>query len=163
MRRCSPGSFLPFLVASMALATTALGQPRDSGVSGTTAPRAYAEAHPANEWPCQLVIDAELKPFAMQAWERSPTFRKQCDILAAANAIVIVRSASAGETMKLPRLCTSSVLRRTTAFAASLAALLVMAPTPGSGLTSDVQRFSGLNCRRRLIAPPEIMNSPSPR
>jgi hypothetical protein len=97
MRRCSPGSYLPLLVA-MALATPALGQPRGSAMSGTPEPR--AEAHPATEWPCQLVIDTDLKPFAMQAWERSATFRKQCGILAAANAIVIVRSASARETMR---------------------------------------------------------------
>jgi hypothetical protein len=65
-----------------------------------TGSRADDDARPGNGWPCQLVLDAALKPFAMQAWARSATFRKQCGILAAANAVVVVRSATARETMR---------------------------------------------------------------
>ena len=45
-------------------------------------------------WPCLLVVDEDLRPFAELAWDRSATFRDQCRTLGAARATVIVRSAS---------------------------------------------------------------------
>jgi hypothetical protein len=68
---------------------------RDSSAAtdgGTT------RAQPASpRWPCQLVIDQNLRPFADSAWDGSATFRHQCRTLGAARATVIVTAASPRE------------------------------------------------------------------
>src|SRR4051794_31410489 len=57
-----------------------------------------ARADPATSpWPCQLVIDQNLRPFADSAWDTSATFRHQCRTLAAARATVVVTAASPWE------------------------------------------------------------------
>src|SRR4051794_13986943 len=57
-----------------------------------------ARAHPApSPWPCQLVIDQNLRPFVDTAWDSSATFRHQCRTLGAARARVVVTAASPWE------------------------------------------------------------------
>jgi len=51
----------------------------------------------SRRWPCQLVIDQNLRPFADSAWDGSATFRHQCRTLGAARATVIVTGASPRE------------------------------------------------------------------
>jgi hypothetical protein len=53
-----------------------------------------ARAHTASPpWPCHLVIDQNLRPFADSAWDGSATFRHQCHTLEAARATVFVTAA----------------------------------------------------------------------
>jgi len=82
-RRC-----LAVVVASTALA--AVGRPaacQDSSVDRITGP---AVSQPT-AWPCQLIVNSELRQFAGLAWDHSATFRDQCRKLAAARAVVIVQ------------------------------------------------------------------------
>ena len=42
-------------------------------------------------WPCVLVVESPLREVLDNAWDRSPTFRRQCDELAAAHAVVVLQ------------------------------------------------------------------------
>ncbi len=42
-------------------------------------------------WPCVLVVESPLREVLEDAWDRSPTFRRQCDELAAAHAVVVLQ------------------------------------------------------------------------
>lgn len=42
-------------------------------------------------WPCRLTVTGELRAAAELAWEHSPTFRDQCQKLAATGAVVVVQ------------------------------------------------------------------------
>ena len=65
--------------------------------------------HASRRWPCQLVIDQNLRPFADSAWDGSATFRHQCRTLGAARATVIVTAASPRE---LESICSSGHANR---------------------------------------------------
>ena len=66
--------------------------------SSATTDGGTTRAQPASRrWPCQLVIDQNLRPFADSAWDGSATFRHQCRTLGAARATVIVTAASPRE------------------------------------------------------------------
>ena len=78
MRRLDGSCLLSVLVA-VAIPALALGAQNEAPT-------------PGGKWPCLMVIDADLKPFADLAWEHSATFREQCRTLGAARAVVIVRS-----------------------------------------------------------------------
>jgi hypothetical protein len=45
-------------------------------------------------WPCRLTVTGELRVFAELAWAHSPTFRDQCQKLAAMDAVVVVQPAA---------------------------------------------------------------------
>ncbi len=66
--------------------------------SSATADGGATRAQPVGRrWPCQLVIDQNLRPFVDSAWDGSATFRQQCRALGAARATVIVTVASPRE------------------------------------------------------------------
>jgi hypothetical protein len=44
-----------------------------------------------SRWPCVLVVESPLREVLEDAWDRSPTFRQQCDELAAAHAVVVLQ------------------------------------------------------------------------
>ena len=85
-----------------------------SGPLSGTAPESSAttdagttRAQPVSRrWPCQLVIDQNLRAFADSAWDGSATFRHQCRALGAARATVIVTAASPRELDPLARAAT---------------------------------------------------------
>jgi hypothetical protein len=52
----------------------------------------------APAWPCRLVVVGDLRPSVEVAWAQSPTFRSQCERLAAAGTIVLLHRASAVQT-----------------------------------------------------------------
>ncbi len=58
--------------------------------SGQSAPLAGS----APAWPCRLVIAPDLRTSVELAWARSPTFRAQCERLAAAGILVVLRRAA---------------------------------------------------------------------
>ena len=69
-----------------------------AGESSATTDGGATRAQPVSRrWPCQLVIDQNLRPFADSAWDGSATFRHQCRTLGAARATVIVTAASPRE------------------------------------------------------------------
>jgi hypothetical protein len=49
-------------------------------------------------WPCRLVIASDLRPSVEVAWAHSPTFRSQCEQLAAAGTLVLLHRASSVQT-----------------------------------------------------------------
>ena len=54
--------------------------------------RTFADGVPVvAPWPCRLTITGELRVAAELAWEHSPTFRDQCQKLAATEAVVVVQ------------------------------------------------------------------------
>ena len=60
-------------------------------------------------WPCRLVVEwSSLREMLEDAWDRSPTFRQQCDELANAHAVVVVQW---GDTDSLSRAKTRMELR----------------------------------------------------
>ena len=77
--RAGEGSCLVSVLVAVAIPALALGAQDDAPLSG-------------RKWPCLMVIDADLKPFANLGWGHSTTFREQCRTLGAARAVVIVRS-----------------------------------------------------------------------
>ena len=61
-------------------------------VGAAAADRTFADGGPVEApWPCRLTITGELRVAAELAWEHSPTFRDQCQKLAAAQAFVVVQ------------------------------------------------------------------------
>jgi hypothetical protein len=51
----------------------------------------------APRWPCRLIIADDLRASVELAWERSPTFRSQCERLAAARTLVLLHRASSAQ------------------------------------------------------------------
>jgi hypothetical protein len=49
-------------------------------------------SRPGTNWACRLAVDEGLQPFVQRARDGSATFREQCRKLAAAGAVVILRS-----------------------------------------------------------------------
>ena len=76
------------VVVLLCCATHAVAASRE--VSGQSAPLAGS----APAWPCRLVIAPDLRPSVELAWARSPTFRAQCERLAAAGILVVLRRAA---------------------------------------------------------------------
>ena len=66
--------------------------------AGAAAPdRTFADEPPVvAPWPCRLTITGDLRVAGELAWEHSPTFRDQCQKLAATQAVVVVQVASRG-------------------------------------------------------------------
>ena len=51
----------------------------------------------APPWPCRLIVADDLRESVELAWERSPTFRSQCERLAAAGTLVLLHRASSAQ------------------------------------------------------------------
>jgi hypothetical protein len=54
----------------------------------------------APPWPCRLVVASDLRPSIDVAWQRSPTFRAQCERLARAGALVLLHRATVVQTKR---------------------------------------------------------------
>jgi hypothetical protein len=79
------------VVASVVLACTPI-------VAAPITARPATQSAAAPAWPCRLVIVNELRPIVQVAWERSPTFRSQCERLADAGTLVLLRRATSVQT-----------------------------------------------------------------
>jgi hypothetical protein len=65
-------------------------------VAATPQQAAPPSAAPAR-WPCRLIIASDLRSIVELAWERSPTFRSQCEHLAEARMLVLLHRASSAQ------------------------------------------------------------------
>jgi hypothetical protein len=59
------------------------------GVSASSPAEGGAGPGKVHPWPCRLVVESPLLEVIEDAWQRSKTFRRQCEALAAAHAVVV--------------------------------------------------------------------------